>query len=113
MKYEYVKFLITEESKPESIAERLSKKAADYGKNGTFETEIMLKGISKQAKGNKKFPIGNGNFIDPKNPKEVECYINSIINLLDIKDKDIKRNVINTIYKLREFLPLAYDGKLL
>ena len=112
MKYEYVKFLITEESKPEEIAKVLNKKAMDYGKNGNLETEIVLKNISKQAIENKRFPIGNNRFIDPKNQKEIDEYIKMIISNLNIEDTNIRNNIIHTLYKLKEFLPLAYDGKL-
>jgi hypothetical protein len=112
MKYEYVKFLITEESKPESIALKLNQKASNFGKNGTLETEEFLKSIAKMAKKNKRFPIGNSHFIDPKNQKEIDEYIKMIIDNLDIEDTNIRNNIIHTLYKLKEFLPLAYDDKL-
>jgi len=112
MKYEYVKFIITEESNPSYVANKINDKANNYGKNGNLETEAILKAISRPAKYSTRFPIGNGKFIDPKNIKEINEYINMIIDNLDIEDEDIKKNVVNTIYKLREFLPLAADGKL-
>jgi len=111
MKYEYIKFLITEESKPENIAEKLNERAANYGKNGNLETENMLKTIVRQA-GKDSFAIGDGRFIDPRNQKEIDMYIKMIIDNLNIDDTNVKSNVIHTLYKLKEFLPLAYDGKL-
>lgn len=113
MKYEYVKFLITEESKPEEIAARLNQKANNFGKNGNLETEKILKVIARQAKGNKRFPTGDGKYIDPRNQKEIDEYIKMIISNLNIEDTNIRNNIIHTLYKLKEFLPLAYDGKLL
>ena len=112
MKYYYAKFLITEESKPEIIAAKLNQKANNFGKNGTLETESILKVISKPAKENKRFPIGDGKYIDPRNQKEIDEYIKMIIDNLNIKDINIRNNIIHTLYKLKEFLPLAYDDKL-
>lgn len=111
MKYDYVKFLITEESNPLTLADKLNKKAANYGKNGNLETEAMLKTIVRQA-GKDSFAIGVGKYIDPKNQKEIDEYIKMIIDNLNIEDINIKNNIIHTLYKLKEFLPLAADKKL-
>jgi hypothetical protein len=111
MKYEYIKFLITEESKPENIAEKLNERAANYGKNGNLETENMLKTIVRQA-GKDSFAIGDGRFIDPRNQKEIDEYIKMIISNLNIEDTNIRNNIIHALYKLKEFLPLAADKKL-
>ena len=110
MKYDFVKFLITEESNPLTLADKLNKKAANYGKNGNLETENMLKTIVRQA-GKDSFPIGDGKYIDPKNQKEIDEYIKMIIDNLNIKDINIRNNIIHTLYKLKEFL-LAADKKL-
>lgn len=110
MKYDYVKFLITEESKPESIADKLNLKAANYGKNGNLETENILKTIARQAFERDTFSIGNGKYINPRDQKEIDEYIKMIISNLDIKDTNIRNNIIHTLYKLKEFLPNSANG---
>ena len=49
---------------------------------------------------------------NPNVQKEIDEYIKMIIDNLNIKDINIRNNIIHTLYKLKELLPLAADKKL-
>ena len=60
------------------------------------EIQNILNMIYNEIKNN-KIPIGNGNFIDINNHKDLENYINNIKSNLIIDNKTAKQAILNSL----------------
>ena len=87
---------LKEESDPQLVASKLNKKAENWSQWSNNEIQNILNMIYNEIKNN-KIPIGNGNFIDINNHKDLENYINNIKSNLIIDNKTAKQAILNSL----------------
>ena len=88
--------VLKEESDPRFVASKLNKKAENWSQWSNNEIQNILNIIYNEIKNN-KIPIGNGNFIDINNHKDLENYINNIKSNLMIDNKTAKQAILNSL----------------
>ena len=88
--------VLKEESDPRFVASKLNKKAENWSQRSNNEIQNILNMIYNEIKNN-KIPIGNGNFIDINNHKDLENYINNIKSNLIIDNKIAKQAILNSL----------------
>ena len=88
--------VLKEESDPLFVASKLNKKAENWSQWSNNEIQNILNMIYNEIKNN-KIPIGNGNFIDINNHKDLENYINNIKSNLIIDNKTAKQAILNSL----------------
>ena len=88
--------VLKEESDPRFVASKLNKKAENWSQWSNNEIQNILNMIYNEIKNN-KIPIGNGNFIDINNHKDLENYINNIKSNLIIDNKIAKQAILNSL----------------
>ena len=88
--------MLKEESDPQFVASKLNKKAENWSQWSNNEIQNILNMIYNEIKNN-KIPIGNGNFIDINNHKDLENYINNIKSNLIIDNKTAKQAILNSL----------------
>lgn len=88
--------VLKEESDPRFVASKLNKKAENWSQWSNNEIQNILNMIYNEIKNN-KIPIGNGNFIDINNHKDLENYINNIKSNLMIDNKTAKQAILNSL----------------
>lgn len=88
--------VLKEESDPRFVASKLNKKAENWSQWSNNEIQNILNMIYNEIKNN-KIPIGNGNFININNHKDLENYINNIKSNLIIDNKIAKQAILNSL----------------
>ena len=88
--------VLKEESDPRFVDSKLNKKAENWSQWSNNEIQNILNMIYNEIKNN-KIPIGNGNFIDINNHKDLENYINNIKSNLIIDNKTAKQAILNSL----------------
>ena len=88
--------VLKEESDPLFVASKLNKKSENWSQWSNNEIQNILNMIYNEIKNN-KIPIGNGNFVDINNHKDLENYIDNIKSNLIIDNKTAKQAILNSL----------------
>lgn len=101
MNYNYIINVLLYESSVESVSNKLNN--FEYNSVSLKSIDNLLNMLLKE-KHNNIYPIGNNNTINTTNSKEVENYINNIINNLNIENENFKKEIIQKLNNFKNNL---------